>query len=467
MLNAKTNAEFDTTSRANGAPVWIWKRNPSITIRERRNSSGGTGYRVTFPASVTGGRVVFVQKKSLAAAQEIAAARGRDFQRSQSTALILGDAEKIQAASALDALTGAGIRLPLDQVAREYADAATQLAPFGYSIEGGTRTLARAAAAAGQIGKTVDDLVAYAIERLSPAGGIKTLGAVVDEMIELKRGWLERGDLRKDSLRDFESRAGRIKHDIGSVLLGDLTKEILYEWLRGLGVAHRTVKNYRMILSEVLKFAEQKKYLLANPVKEFTRHDVKELEGRADEMQQPAVLTPAEARRLIEGAFAQPELDLGAAVTLGLFAGIRTEELKRLRWSAVRLNDPQPIVVIGPEIAKKRRIRNVPLNEAAAAWLRKWRSLVELTPDTPIARSQHANDYQKRFQRLCRSAGIAWEKNAMRHSFATYHYARHGDSIETSRLLGHKTDDTVLFAHYRALSDGGTAEQYFALRPAA
>ena len=53
----------------------------------------------------------------------------------------------------------------------------------------------------------------------------------------------------------------------------------------------------------------------------------------------------------------------------------------------------------------------------------------------------------------------------MRHSFGSYHYAKSGNSLETARILGHKGDDNVLFAHYRALTtkDQGTA--YFAIIP--
>jgi hypothetical protein len=54
-----------------------------------------------------------------------------------------------------------------------------------------------------------------------------------------------------------------------------------------------------------------------------------------------------------------PELDILGAVTLALFCGLRTEEIKRLEWKHVRLGETQPIVMIGATIAKKRRIRHV------------------------------------------------------------------------------------------------------------
>ena len=53
----------------------------------------------------------------------------------------------------------------------------------------------------------------------------------------------------------------------------------------------------------------------------------------------------------------------------------------------------------------------------------------------------------------------------MRHSFGSYHFALHGNSLETSRQLGHRASDQVLFDHYRALATKEQAERYFAIKP--
>jgi len=53
----------------------------------------------------------------------------------------------------------------------------------------------------------------------------------------------------------------------------------------------------------------------------------------------------------------------------------------------------------------------------------------------------------------------------MRHSFGTYHFALHGDSMKTSIEMGHKTGDDVLFEHYRSLATHADAKAYFDIRP--
>jgi len=439
--------------------IWQWLTDPRITIRERLNASGGVGYRVTLPKKLTGGPVILLQSRDFEAAKEIVRSRGREFRESRSTALALPDDKKLQAASAVRTLHEHGLTLGLDEIARRYCAADATLKVHSLGVPEAATLLAATLTLSNRTGKSLLDVVAAAVERLCPPGGTKTLAELTTEMIEIKRGWFARGDLRKASFHDFEIRAGKIGKDIGSFPLPDLTKQIVYDWLNGLKLAPRTRHNYRMVLSEVLSYAKQKRYIGTSPLEEFTRSDVKELEGHGGESHQPAILSPTQAEKLLTTAFAHPEWDLGAAVVLGLFGGIRTEEIKRLTWDAVRLDEEHPFVVIGAEIAKKRRIRNVPLPPCAVAWLRRW------ARGEKVTRSEHINDYQKRFLKLAAKAEIIWDANAMRHSFGSYHYAKYGNSIETARILGHKSDDTVLFSHYRALTTKEQGVAYFSIYP--
>lgn len=449
--------------------VWAWSKDDRVLIRERINASGGLGYRVILPRSVTGGKEVFIQSRDFEEAKAIARTKAVEFSNSRSTARALSDGQKIQAATAMRHLRQHGMELPLDAAARELVDAGEILAQWSLTPKEGAKLLAEALAIASPTGKPLKELVKFAAERLMPSGGQRTLAELAAEMIALKESWHAAGELRIASLRDFQARAGKVARDIGSFPLPELTKDIIAQWLRSAGSAPRTRKNYRMALSEMLHYAKQKRYVVDNPLESFTRADFKAIEGRGVASKQPAILSASEARRLLTAAFAYPELDLGAAVTLGLFCGIRTEELKRLTWDAVRLDEQAPFVVIGEAVAKKRRIRNVDIPENAVQWLKSWKR------GATVTRSEHTNDFQKRFMRLQRLAGFgrmengswvsSWEGNAMRHSFGSYHYALHGDPLATSRLLGHKADDTVLFSHYRALATREQAMEFFGIVP--
>lgn len=56
--------------------VWEWSEDDRILIRERINDSGGLGYRVVLPRSVTGGIELFIQSRDFEKAKEIARTKG-------------------------------------------------------------------------------------------------------------------------------------------------------------------------------------------------------------------------------------------------------------------------------------------------------------------------------------------------------------------------------------------------------
>jgi integrase len=312
-------------------------------------------------------------------------------------------------------------------------------------------------------GVSLTEAVRFAVKHLRPEGRTKTVQAVVTELVTSKEQRFERGDLRERSYRDFRLRAERFADGFEGRIASEVSGAEIKSWLGGLKLGPRSNQNYLAVLGEVFKLATQRRYIAFSPIEELTDIDRKELCGNGGEANEPSILTPAQAESLLKAALAHPELELLGAVTLALFCGLRTEELKRLDWEAVKLTETPALVTIGAKIAKKRRIRHVEIPANAAQWL-------SLVPDRagPVSRNIHFNDHQKRFKKLLTFAGFkTWEANAMRHSFGSYHYALHGNPLETSRLLGHRASDQVLFDHYRALATKAQAEAYFAIRPPA
>jgi integrase len=314
-----------------------------------------------------------------------------------------------------------------------------------------------------QHGISIGEAVRFAVKHLRPEGRTKTVRQVVEELTASKSQRHERGDLRARSYADFEQRAEKFATGFEGRIASEVTAEEIKKWLTGLGTGTRSNRNYLAVIAEVFKLAAQRRYVAFSPLESLTDIDRKELCGRSGDAKEPSILTPAEADRLLNAAFAHPELELLGAVTLGLFCGLRTEELKRLEWDGVKLDETSPVVTIGAKIAKKRRIRHVEIPAVAVRWL----SLVPIRKGTVTSNTTY-NDHRNRFNKLLGFAKFKkWEANAMRHSFGSYHYALHGNPLETSRLLGHKASDQVLFDYYRALATKAQAEAYFALFPPA
>lgn len=414
--------------------TWEHPKHSGIKIREKVNQSGletyGVSYQVDVPDKVTGRGRQRKQFASKDAAEDWAADQWKGFSKQGEVYFRASTEERNEFANLLPKLRKAGV--------------------------------------------TLTEAVEFALPRIRPAGGDRTLTDVVQAMQTAKADMLTRGILRDRSERTFRTISNKITEEFGDTLVRELTLDQITSWTKKLKVAPRTTKNYLNIFSEILNEAKARSYVHENILDRLTKTDRKELVG-IDTATTPEILSIDEAQRLLQAAAQQPDLDLLAAVTLGLFCGIRTEELKQLQWKDVRINEG--FVTIGAEIAKKRRIRNVTIPQNALAWL-------SLCPDRTgaITRSAHYNDYQKRFQKLLKEAGfveqytdangkqkerVAWKTNAMRHSFGSYHFALHGDSIKTSNELGHRQGDTVLFEHYRALTTKKSGESYFQIQPAA
>jgi len=237
-------------------------------------------------------------------------------------------------------------------------------------------------------GISIAEAVQFAVKRMRPAGRTKTMRDVIEELIASKAQRFERGDLRERSFRDFRHRGEKFAAGFEARLVGEVSGEDVKAWLNGLSLNPRTNRNYLAVVGEVFRFATQKRYVPSSPLDDLTDVDRKELCGGGGDSTEPSILTPAEAERLLNAALGNPDLGLLGAVTLALFCGLRTEEIKRLEWDSVRMGDTPPVVTIGAKIAKKRRIRHVEIPAVALPWL-------ALVPDRTgqVTRSAHVNDY--------------------------------------------------------------------------
>lgn len=412
---------------------WISPEGSGIRVREKINTSGqdafGISYAVTVPSKLTGGARKRKQFTTKEQAEEWAKDEWKGFRKQGESYFEASVAER-----------------------NDFADMMPKLREAGISLR---------------------EAVLFALPRLRPVGGDRTFNEVIQEIRKEKKEMLEDGTMRENSEKAFRLRSKKIEDAFGNSLVRDLTLDEVKDWVDSLDLAPRTKKNELNCMAEVMIHSVTRKYVAENVLDGLTKKDRAKLYGR-DEEKEPEILTPNEAERLIQAAYDHPELDLLAGVTLGLFCGIRTEEIKKLDWDAVRLDEG--FVTISKNVAKKRSIRNVTLSDNAKRWL-------TLCKDKTgkITRSNFFCDFDRRFNKLLRFAKftemvkdgedekeiVVWKKNAMRHSFGSYHFALHGDSIKTSNELGHKQGDGVLFAHYRALSTNKQAGEYFAIAPEA
>ncbi len=165
----------------------------------------------------------------------------------------------------------------------------------------------------------------------------------------------------------------------------------------------------------------------------------------------PEIFNVVQAAALLTAAETNPDLELVPAIAIGLFAGLRTAELRKLEWKDVDF-EAKVIEVTGRK-SKTRQRRLVDISDSLASWLLPYRDAEGL-----VAPSW----FRGRLEKLREKAGMTtWPKNGMRHSFVSYHMAQHQNPNMTALLAGHDMD--VSFSNCRNLVKPKEAAKYWAL----
>jgi integrase len=202
-------------------------------------------------------------------------------------------------------------------------------------------------------------------------------------------------------------------------------------------------------LRAVFNFGMKRRKLDFNPVSALDLEQIKNGEV--------VTLTPTEAESVM--ASAERENDLLPYHALGLFAGVRPMELERLDWQQIDLTERH--IVITAEVSKTGRRRIIDMEPNLHAWLTRYianggATIGNVTPTTNL---------RKRLRDIRAAAKIkGWVQDVMRHSYASYWLAEHGDIDRLTIYLGH-TSPTMLWKHYHKTSTRKEAAKYWQITP--
>jgi integrase len=211
----------------------------------------------------------------------------------------------------------------------------------------------------------------------------------------------------------------------------------------------KTRNHYRGAIRSFFGWCVRKDYL--SPTNRLTEADAMQTElANTAEVE---FYTPKEFRTLLEAA----EGPMQALMAIGGFCGLRTAELLRLDWAEIWRIEGH--IEVGREKAKTRQRRLVEICPALTAWLEPFRSYT----DGRIWNNTESV-FQKAALALAEQAGVERKDNALRHSFCTYHFARHANENLTAQQSGNSP--TMIHQHYKGLATKAEAEKWFAVAPA-
>lgn len=228
----------------------------------------------------------------------------------------------------------------------------------------------------------------------------------------------------------------------------EVTGTMIHEWLHGVPDgkwkpkwAPRTKKGKLIDLRAFLSFCRKRGWIALDPAKD--------VEAIAVEDKPPGILTVEQCRKLLTAAKDTRE-QMVPYIVLGLFCGIRPEEILHTTWSHVHLDSK--FVEVTARVSKTRKRRLVTLPDNAVHWLKLGGQLPPLKVRKKMAVIRTAANISK------------WPHDALRHTFASMHLAKYQDPNKTAHELGHWNTD-MLYRHYRELVKPSEAEKFWQIQP--
>ena len=263
-----------------------------------------------------------------------------------------------------------------------------------------------------------------------------------------------------------------LEDEFGNRLVRNFTAEEIREYLFGLPYGAITIKNKRTYFQGAFSWWDQQGWLSMNPMRRVESPQVQDKE--------PEILTIAEIRHLFR-TNEKVDPEICGLLALGAFAGMRSSAIARIDYAEIDFHQ-RGILTPAEKTKKKRRQWIEDLPDNLWEWLKKTPAAAfSMTHRQMLHRRAQAF---KRAGLLVEADDIAREnakrerkglplldlkpkcppKNALRHSFVTYHVALHRNPGKTALIVSHRDQD-CLYRHYLGIANRKDATEYFAIRP--
>jgi integrase len=287
--------------------------------------------------------------------------------------------------------------------------------------------------------------VQRAIEFVSAHHGIAEavpLSVAIERIVKVKQ------DANKDLeyIRQLKMTLTGLKAFVQDSLVSQITRPQIEQFLFRPNWKPATIRGQRINIKTFFRFALSHHWIASDPSAHIEKIQLEDIP--------PGILTVEECNALFKSCV-ELEPDMSTFFALGIFCGLRSgTELQEIRKGDIDLE--RGFVNVRAEITKSRKRRIVDLSENCKAWLK-----LGIHSTAKI---------QYRFDRVIKGASerlgreFKWPRNAMRHSFASYHLAMHQSAEKTALQMGHHSTD-MLFRHYRELVRKSDADLFWSLSP--
>ena len=234
----------------------------------------------------------------------------------------------------------------------------------------------------------------------------------------------------------------------GEKMVCDVSAKDCEEWMSAAAISVSNANSLNHQWREFFKWcaAKARRYSTDNPCSEIAFIEPEEMPV--------GILTPEQLARLLECA--PPEAL--AYIAIGAFAGLRSKEIERLDWKEIDFEDG--CIEVTARKSKTATRRLVKILPCLRAWIEPLAKR-----SGPIVPPVADAIFRMMVRARSRAQIEEWPKNALRHSFASYHMAAFKDAAALALEMGHTTT-TQIFKHYRQVVRESQGIQWWNIMPA-
>lgn len=245
-------------------------------------------------------------------------------------------------------------------------------------------------------------------------------------------------------LRSYMARMLRF-NEFNHLPIRSITSEQCINMLNSLfGHSPHVFRKAKAVLHSIFAFSQRRGWCRSNPVRAIETPPVYE--------ERIIPLSSKQIRALMRACTAHDLLPMLPSILLLLWCGIRPGEVRRLHWRDI--DKREKVVYIEGKVSKTGGPRAVPLRGAAKELI-----YYDRPADEPIA----PRNWNRLWKRLRLRAGIIdWQRDVMRHTFASYHLKCFHNLSQLQEEMGHR-DCNLLRSRYlnvRYVSTS-TAKRFF------
>jgi integrase len=270
----------------------------------------------------------------------------------------------------------------------------------------------------------------------------RTLGQAITETMEWRRG----ENLRERYLKELENYLRRFAAGRMEMFVDRIGVAEIQSWFAGRKEALSTRRSNVGRLGSLFDVMFKKGYIASNPC---LRLPTVKLDQKA-----PMIFTPKQVRTMLRICRRQSR-EMLPYVVLGTFAGVRPEELEKLRWRDI--DQKHGTVTVDAAASKTNRRRVVHLHKTALAWLKVCKA------GKPDAHISPTGITLRRWRRKLRDAVGLWGQDILRHSAGSYLLALHRNAHEVATMLGNSP--RILETHYKDLVNATNCAAFWSIKP--